>query len=151
MAEFKFNLLTHSPETKRVVSTALGAAADEGWGDKDRGKAVKMGPAANHLLCAADDEIEAFVDTVRGDTVNDGFSFGGVSRGGRHEAKIGPGQGTTTAAEVLDYVVADAQPAVGTDAIAQVKTGSPTKHRWRIVQLMGDGFEGSTVVLERDE
>jgi len=151
MAEFKFNLLTHSPETKRVVSTALGAAAGEGWGDKDRHKAVKMGTNSNHVLCAADDEIEAFVDTVRGDTVNEGFSFGGVSRGGRHEAKIGPGQGTTTAAKVLDYVVADAQIAVGTEGVAQVKTGTPTTHKWRIVQLMGDGFEGSTVILERDE
>lgn len=151
MAEFKFNMLTHSPETKRVVSTALGESAGEGWGDKDRGKAVKMGAVSNHALCAADDEIEAFVDTVRGDTVNEGFSFGGVSRGGRHGAKIGPGQGDETAAKALDYVVADAQIDVGTAGVAQVKTGTPTTHKWRIVQLMGDGFEGSTVILERDE
>lgn len=151
MAEFNFNLLTHSPETKRVVSTALGdEPTNKFLHAKDFGKAVKMGDKSNHVLCAAGDEIEAFIDSVRGDTVNEGYSFGGVSRGGRHEAKIGPGQGTTPA-KVLDYVVADDQAPAGEKGYGMVKTGSPTIHRWRIVRLMGDGLEGSTVVLERDE
>lgn len=152
MADFDFNLLTHSPSEKRVISTALGAAAGEGFLHKeDFGKAVKMGALANHVLCGADDEIEGFIDSVRGDTVNDGFSFGGVSRGGRHQAVIGAGQGGVTAAVVLDYVVGDVQAVAGVEGPAVVKTGAPTTHKWRIINLMGDGFAGSTVILERDE
>lgn len=150
MADFRFNLLTHSADEKRVISTALGASAAENFLHKeDFGKAVKMGSAHNHVLCEADDEIEAFIDSVRGDTVNDGFSFGGVSRGGRHPATVGANQGAT-AVKVLDYVVADTQAAAGTDGTAQVKTGAPTIHRWRVVQVIGDGLTGSTVILERD-
>lgn len=151
MADFAFNLLTHSPSEKRVISTALGAAAGEGFRHKeDFGKAVKMGTASNHVLCGADDEIEGFIDSVRGDTVNDGFSFGGVSRGGRHEAKIGANQGVTPMA-VLDLVVADVQAAAGTAGDAQVKTGVPTTHKWRVINIMGTGVTGDTVILERNE
>lgn len=150
MADFKFNLLTHSPEKKDVVSAALGDTPDNLFRSaEDFGKAVKMGSQSNYVLCAADDEIEGFVDTVRGDTVNDGFSFGGVARGGRYEAVIGAGQGLTTAAKLLDLVVADAQAAPGVKGTAVVKTGTPSHQKWRIINVMGDGFEGSKVILEK--
>jgi hypothetical protein len=150
MADFRFNLLTHSADEKRVISTALGATADNAFRSaEDFGKAVKMGDAHNHVLCVEGDEIEAFIDSVRGDTVNEGFSFGGVSRGGRHPATVGENQGATPVA-LLDYVVADAQAAPGTQGDARVKTGTPTIHRWRVVQVIGDGLAGSKVILERD-
>lgn len=150
MADFRFNLLTHSPDEKRVVSTALGDTPDNLFRSAmDFGKAVKMGPNSNHVLCAADDEIEAFIDSVRGDTVNEGYSFGGVSRGGRHEAVVGPAQ--VEAIVALDYVVADAQVAAGEKGTALVKKGTPTKHRWRVVQVIGNGLPGSKLVLERDQ
>ena len=165
--KFHFGTLTHSPETLRVISTCLGTGPSDQYTDKEIGKAAKMGTEANHVVCAADDEIEAFVDSISdGGTQNEGYTFGGVARGGRHLALIGAGQGTTTAAKLLDLVVADAQPAIGTkvtasstapgtagpDAgVAVVKTGAPTTHKWRIVHIFagGDGFEGTLVCLDR--
>ena len=149
MADFRFNLLTHSADEKRVISTALGATADGAFRHaEDFGKAVKMGSAHNHVLCVGGDEIEGFIDSVRGDTVNDGYSFGGVSRGGRHSAEVGANQGATPVA-MLDLVVADTQAAAGTAGKAQVKTGAPTTFLWRVIQVIGDGLTGSTVILER--
>jgi len=140
MADFNFNLLTHSPETKDVVSAALGDTANNAFlHTQDFGKAVRMGTQSNYVLCVADDEIEGFIDSVRGDTVNEGFSFGGVSRGGRHQAKVGGGQGGT-AIKPLDLVVADDQEAPGTQGEATVKTGSPSTHKWRVINVMGDGL-----------
>jgi hypothetical protein len=150
MADFKFNLLTHSPDELRVISTALGATADNQFrSDTDLGKAVKMGANANHVICAAGDEIEAFIDSVKGNTVNEGYSFGGVSRGGRHAAVVGANQ--VAAVVPLDYGVADIQAAAGTNGEAAVKVGTPTKHLWRVVNVIGDGLPGSKVILERDE
>lgn len=165
--KFNFGTLTHSPETLAVISTCLGTGLNDQYTDKERGKAVKMSTAANHVLCVADDEIEAFVDSIdAGGTENEGYTFGGVARGGRHLAIIGEGQGSETAAKLLDYVVADAQPEVGsniigsakapgsadtTKGLAVVKTGTPTTYKWRIVHIYGggDGFEGTVVCLER--
>lgn len=149
MADFKFGLLTHSPDVKDVISSALGDTADNKFRSaEDFGKAVKMGAKSNHILCATGDEIEGFIDSVRGDTVNDGYSFGGVARGGRFPAKIGPNQGATAAA-VLDLVVADDQAEAGTKGDALVRTGEPTKKLWRIISMSGDGTEGTSVVLEK--
>lgn len=165
--KFHFGTLTHSPETLRIISTCLGTGPGDQYSDKDIGKAAKMGTAANHVVCAVDDDIEAFIDSVSdGGTENEGYTFGGVARGGRHLALIGAGQGAT-AAKLLDLVVADAQPAVGTkvtasakapgtagpDAgVAVVKTGTPATHKWRIVHIYagGDGLEGTLVCVERD-
>ncbi len=165
--KFHFGTLTHSPEVLDIISTCLGTGPNGQYTDKEVGKAAKMSTDANHVVCAADDEIEAFIDSIDdGGTENEGFTFGGVARGGRHLALIGAGQGTTTAASLLDLVVADAQPAIGTkltasgkgpgeagpDAgVAVVKTGTPTTHKWRIVHIYagGDGFEGTLVCLEK--
>lgn len=148
MADFSFNLRTHSPDVLDVVSTALGAAADDKFRtDTDVGKAVKLSGEGTHDICAADDEIVGFIDTVKGITVNDGYSFGGVQRGGTHSAVVGSAQ--TPAIEVGDLVVADAQEVAGTKGKAQVKTGTPTTFKWQVVSVKGDGETGSNVVLER--
>lgn len=165
--KFHFGTLTHSPEVLDIISTCLGTGPDDQYTDKEVGKAAKMSTDANHVVCAADDEIEAFIDSIDdGGTENEGYSFGGVARGGRHLAVIGAGQGETTAAKLLDLVVADDQPEIGTKQIAPgkapgeagpdagvavVKTGSPETHKWRIVHIYngGDGFEGTLVCLEK--
>lgn len=149
MADFEFNVLTHSPERLNVISTKLGPNANTKYSDKDKKKAVKMGTAANHVLCAAGDEIEGFIDSVDAAT-SGGFSFGGVARGNRGfrvDAQVGAGQGATPMA-VGDLVVADAQLAIGTTGLPQVKTGAPTRHLWRVMNVRGTGEAGDTVVLE---
>ena len=77
MADFAFNLLTHSPERLNVISSRLGASPAAKLTDQDVKKAVKLGPNSNHVLCAEGNEIEGFVDSVDSAT-NGGYSFGGV-------------------------------------------------------------------------
>ncbi|MCY1361249.1 hypothetical protein D9M69_479090 [compost metagenome] len=149
MADFAFNVLTHSPERLNVISTKLGPDADTKYTDKDKKKAVKLGSAANHVFCAGGDEIEGFIDSIEVATEG-GFSFGGVARGNRGfrvEAQIGVNQGATPAA-VGDLVVADVQLARGTVGLPQVKTGTPARHLWRIMSVRGTGAAGTVVVLE---
>lgn len=163
--KFHFGTLTHSPEKLDVISTCLGTGGTDLYTDTERGKAVKMGTAANHVLCVGGDEIEAIIDSIdAGGTENEGYSFGGVARHGRHLAVIGANQVGNAA--LLDLVVADDQAAVGTatlasatapgtadpsKGVATVKTGTPTVHLWRIVHIYanGDGTAGTLVCIER--
>lgn len=152
MADFAFNLLTHSPERLNVISTRLGAGntPNDRWDDAEIGKAVKIGPNATHVHCEQDDEIQAIVDNVDSGGTNGGYSFGGVARGNRGfraKAVIGPNQGATPAA-LDDLVVADAQYPKGTKGGARVKTGAPTRDVWRIIALRGDGTPGTEVIIE---
>lgn len=152
MADFAFNLLTHSPERLNVISTRLGAssALADRFTDAEIGKAVKLGANSNHVLCVEDDEIQALVDNIDSGGTNGGFSFGGVARGNRGVrmlAVIGANQGVTPAA-LEDLVVADAQLAVGTKGVARVKTGTPTTNLWRIMALRGNGTAGTEVIIE---
>lgn len=149
MADFEFNVLTHSPERLNVIATKLGPDAATKYTDKDKRKAVKLGPVGNHVLCVAGDEIEGFIDSVEAAT-SGGFSFGGVARGNRGfrvEAQVGAGQGVTPMV-VGDLVVADDQLAIGTAGKAQVKTGAPATHKYRVMNVKGTGLAGTTVVLE---
>lgn len=152
MADFSFNPRTHSPDVLDTVSSALGGAADNKFlHDTDRGKAVKLAGEGTHDICAGGDEIVGFVDSVKGITVNDGYSFGGVQRGGTMTAEVGANHGATPMA-VDDLVVADVQDAAGvkpTGEAAKVKTGAPTKYRWVCISVKGDGLAGSKVILER--
>lgn len=163
MADFRFNPRTHSPDILDVVSSALGNdGLNKFTTETDTGKAVKLAGEGYHDLCADGDEITGFIDSVKGDTVNNGNSFGGVKRGGTHTAILGAGQ--ATAAKVGDLVVADVQEAAGvkptdsrinvsgfgyTDIYARVKTGAPTLYKWQVIRVIGDGTEGSVVHLER--
>lgn len=152
MADFAFNLLTHSPERLNVISTRLGASdsAADFFKDSEIGKAVKLGDNSNHVLCVEGDEIQAVVDNIDSGGTNGGYSFGGVARGNRGfriKAVIGDNQGATAAA-LDDLVVADAQLALGEKGVARVKTGTPTRNKWRIMALRGDGTAGTEVILE---
>lgn len=149
MADFKFQVLTHSPERLNVISSKLGPDANTKYSDLDKKKAVKLGPVGNHVLCAGGDEIEGFIDSVDAATSN-GFSFGGVARGNRGfrvEAQVGANQGATPMA-VGDFVVADVQLPVGTKGLPQVKTGAPATHKYRVMTVNGTGAAGDVVVLE---
>lgn len=149
MADFKFAVLTHNPERLNVISSKLGPDAATKYTDLDKRKAVKLAALGNHVLCVAGDELEGFIDSVDAAT-SGGFSFGGVARGTRGfrvEAEVGSGQGAT-AMVVGDYVVADAQYAVGTKGLPKVKKGAPTTNKYRVMTVVGTGLAGSTVVLE---
>lgn len=149
MADFQFNVLTHSPERLNVISSKLGPDAATKYTDKDVRKAVKVGDKANHVLCVAGDELEGFIDSVDAATAG-GFAFGGVARGNRGfrvEAQVGAGQGATPI-KVRDLVVADDQLAVGTKGLPVVKTGAPKAHLYRVLTVRGNGLPGDKVVLE---
>lgn len=149
MADFSFNTRTHSPDVLAVVSSALGTSGDNKFlHDRDRNKPVKLAGEGAHDICTSGDEIVGFIDSVKGDTVNEGNSFGGVRRGGTQEAVVGDNQGETAMA-LEDLVVADAQADVGTSGKPKVKTGSPSIHKWQVISVKGDGTAGTRVVLER--
>lgn len=169
MTDFVFSELVHDP-LARVEDGALGtgginAAHTTGniWGTTENGKPVKLG-GAGFVACAADDAIDGFVSSVEVMTVNDGYSFGSVKRGGRVLATVGTDQGATPMA-VGDFVVAGAgTAAVGTAGGGMVKTlvltGFTTnadpaiaallKARWRCIRLVtGTGISTNLVLLEK--
>lgn len=145
MPVFKHELLTTTPAEMDVISTAIGNDTNQARSDNDIGKAVAKGANQNYVLCADGDEIGGFIDSVRGDTVNGGFSFGGVQRRKRMWAEVGFG---TVA--VNDFVVAAAQVPFGTKGVAQVKTGTPEVYKWQAIRVEGAGTVGSRVLLERE-
>ena len=164
MADFRFNMRTHSPDVLDVVSTAFGNDGTNKYTtETDTGTAMILAGEGYHELCVADDEITGFIDSVKGTTVNNLNSFGGLKRGGTHPAILGDGQGATPA-KVGDLVVADAQSAAGVkpadsyinvtgfgeiDIHARVKVGSPANYKWQVIRVIGDGLAGSVVYLER--
>jgi hypothetical protein len=148
MADFAFNVLAQSPDRLNVVSSKLGPNVATKYTQLDTGKAVKLGAAANHVMCAAGDELEGFIDSVDAATAQ-GFSFGGVARctrGSRVDAQVGAGQAGNLALGAL--VVADTQLAIGTKGRAQVKAGAPAVNKWRVINVRGTGAAGTMVVLE---
>lgn len=162
---FKFGVKVPAQE---IVDTALGDGVTAFSSPNDIGKAVVLGSAHNHVLASAGNDIDGFVNSVEPFMVNGGYSFGGILVEGRVEAVVGANQGATPMA-AGDYVVADAQLALGTvgdnqqwttypgtppsnptGPTAQVKTGAPTNKFWRcIAVLSGTGAAGSVVLLER--
>lgn len=160
MADFKFALLTHSPERINVISTKLGTRAGNAtelksglgeYGDDEVKKAVKLGTANNYVLCADGDEIEGFIDNVDSGGTSGGYSFGGVARpngGFRVEAQVAAGVATPLV--LKDLVVAGAQLAVGTKGLPQVKKGTPALYKYRVLRIVsGTGVAGDIVLLEK--
>ena len=145
---FQFAPLTTNPAELDITSAAIGDNTKQVGSEFDIGKAVKLGEDQNYVLCEANDEIEGFINAVSPQTVNDGFSFGGIQRRKRIMAQVGANQGGTAMA-VGDFVVADAQIAFGTKGVAQVKTGTPTMYLWRVLRVDGAGAAGDMVLLER--
>jgi hypothetical protein len=136
-------------------SAALGADNTHKLVSADVGKPVKIAAAENYVLCATGDEIEGTVETVQAFTVNNGFSFGTVSRRGR---RVATQTGATTVV-VGDLLVADTNAALGVlntaaiclaGATLAVKKGVPTKFLWRVISLLGGGgLQNTNIVIER--
>ena len=136
-------------EKLQVVSAALGTGSGNKFTNNDVGKPVKLSTANNYVLCATTNEIEGFVHSVSPETVNGGYTFGGVQTNGRKIAKVGPNQtGTLTIGELA---VADTPSAVGTaDAYPLVREGTPANFKWRVIRLVsGTGVAGDLVLLEK--
>ena len=149
MTVFHFTPLVNDP-LARIESAALGADAANPMTDNDVGKAVTLaaGAGANYVLATASAEIDGFVSSLMPDTVNSGWSWGGVQRSGRIKAAVGASQVGTLV--VGEYVVADTQVALNTAGLAQVQQGTPTIHLWRVIRnITGTGVTGDEVLLER--
>lgn len=148
-SNFKFAPLVDAGLVGVTVSACLGTPSVK-FTDADRGKPMVLGTAHNYVNAAASAEIEGFLETVEPFTVNQGYSFGTVRRKMRVYAKVGANQGATPMA-VKDYVVADVQSADGVgDNYGKVKTGTPTKFLWRVIEREGNGTAGTIVLLERE-
>jgi len=147
-----------------VISSPLGDTATGEFAQADVGKAVVFqagtgGSAAGTyeaVLATNGANIEGFVNSVEPNTVNEGYSFGGVQIGGQFEVVRGA---TAVAIALGDYVVMDgAQAALGTaEANVNVKAytvlatdlvGMPL---WKCTQILtGDGTTaGDLLLIER--
>lgn len=148
MTDFVFTELVDIEELK-VISTALGGGTGSQFAQNDIGKPVKLSTANNYVLCAQGDEIEGFVNSVSPETVNGGYSVGGIQTRGRMIAKVGASQTGTLA--VREFAVAETPSALGTkDALPLVVQGTPADHKWRVIRIIsGTGVAGDTVLLER--
>lgn len=148
MTDFAFTELV-DVSSARTISTALGGGTGSQFGNNDLKKPVKLSTANNYVLCATTDEIEGFVESVEPNTVNGGYSFGGVKTAGRMIAKVGAAQvGTLTIGE---FAVAATPSALGTaDAYPLVIQGTPATFKWRVIRIIsGTGVAGDLVLLER--
>lgn len=138
-----------------VITDALGTAvANVGtYDDNEVGKGVIMA-AASYVAASKDDEIEGIVNSISPNTVNTGFSWGGIQTKGRFVAILGASQ--DTAAAVGDAVVNDTPIPDGTAGVIQVygvgSTGFPAGpflFNWRIIRLIDGGDTGDQVLIER--
>jgi len=144
MTKFTFADLVGQAEKE---STALGASAGAKFTDADMNKAVKLGTAHNYVPVAAGDELEAVAVSLEAFTVNAGFSFGSIVRGGYMRATVDSNAVVTQGA----LVVAGTQAALGTaQARPVIRAGTPTKFLWRVVDLLtGAGAINTEVIIER--
>jgi hypothetical protein len=147
MTDFVFTPLVNSPHAD-VISAGLGDNTNE-FGSVDIGQAVKLGAAQNYVQVAAGDDIEGVVVAVDGNTVNDGYSFGSVQRDKRFRAQVGSDEVGQVA--IGAEIVAGLPIALGTaNGYPQVKNGSPSVYRWRVLRhVTGNGSAGDMVIIER--
>jgi len=147
-----------------IISSPLGDTAALPLAQNDVGKAVifqagAAGLAAGTLeavLAGDNDNIAGFVSSVEPNTVNEGYSFGGVQVKGQYEVEVG----ATGSVALLDFVHIDgAQDARGVakTSLVKVKTmavdatdvvGIPM---WQVTQILtGDGTTaGDKLLIER--
>lgn len=173
--EFKRDVSTSLP-VGAVISSPLGDSNSTKLVQADVNKAVKFQAGASGLagtfeavLCGAGETIDAFVSSVEPNTVNEGFSFGGVQVQGQALAEVG-----TTTVAIDDMVEIESQAALGTAGVPQVVkraavvVDDTTKEsvavdvialfeserkvtNWRCTQILtGDGTtQGDSILLER--
>jgi hypothetical protein len=153
MTQFVFTELVNSPHAD-IVSAALGVNSAGKFGPNDIGKPVKLAANDNYVLCALNDPIHGFVETVEGITVKDGFSFGSVRRNVRKVCQVDAAQ--TGAAPVGQTMVAGTSAALGTiDVNPQVTkidiVGATDQvlDLWRVILVIsGTGVAGDLVLIE---
>lgn len=150
MTDFAFTELVDVSELG-IITTALGGGTGSQFGNNDVGKPVKLSTANNYVLCAQGDQIQGFVNSVSPETVNGGYSLGGIQTEGRITAKVGASQsGTLTIGE---FAVAETPSALGTAEASfrpLVVQGTPADFKWRVIRLIsGTGVAGDIVLLER--
>lgn len=155
--DFTFGVLVNMSEDS-IISAALGANAAGKLTDKDIGKAVKLAGDSRYEVCADGNDIEGIVAAIEPHTVNAGLGFGSVQTQGR---VVASNAGAAPIA-VGAYVVAAAQPAVGTEIAllttgtqtgtrpVPVKAGAGTVFKWRVIALLGGaGAVGTPILIER--
>ena len=151
MSTFAFNVKVNDPFAD-ITDAAIGVA-DDGFGDEDVGKAVKLSTANNYILCSDGDPMEGFIAAIEPNTVNSGVSFGAVQRNKRVVAVLDTGEASVTVGAI---VVAGAQAAIGTAnaSNAPVVAVEPTpgdagNFVWRVIRLIDGGDAGDKVLIER--
>ena len=149
-------------QMKELVGTELktarlgaGSGSANYVDDKEIGKPVKLVGDSQYNLCAAGDQIEAFVGAVETYTADD-FSIGSVQIDGRKRVTLDGLQATpgTGVCAVGDYVVAGTAVAKGTaltvpPKVCKATTQTGMYYAWRIVSLEGTGAVGQIAVIER--
>lgn len=149
-------------QMKELVGTELktarlgaGSGSANYVDDKEIGKPVKLVGDSQYNLCAAGDQIEAFVGAVETYTADD-FSIGSVQTDGRKRVTLDGLQATpgTGVCAVGDYVVAGTAVAKGTaltvpPKVCKATTQTGMYYAWRIVSLEGTGAVGQIAVIER--
>ncbi len=155
MATFKFGVQAGLTDDA-TFGAALGVNPAGKLTDRDLYKAVKLSGDSTYSLCADGDEIEGILVAVEPSTVNAGYGFGTVQK---KERVLARNMGAAIA--VGAYVVAAAQPAVGTAIGAEstgqstgaqptpVKSGTPATYKWRVVSLITSGATGGIILIER--
>lgn len=111
----KFLISPVIPTEAETVRFGAGTASNQHFGNAEVGKAVKLVGESRYDLCAAGDNIEAFVTSVESATL-DGYSIGGTQDDCMTQVTFDglqatPGTGTIA---VGDYVVAGTATALGT-------------------------------------
>jgi len=173
--DFKRDVSTSLP-VGAVISSPLGDTTGTKLVQNDVTKAVKFQNGSSGqagtleaVLCGAGETIDGFVTSVEPNTVNDGFSFGGVQIQGQALAEVG-----TTTVAVNDLVEIESQAALGTAGVPAVVKRAAVVVRndtipncatdtialfeserkvtnWRCTQILtGDGTTaGDSILLER--
>ncbi len=148
--------------TEASVTVRLGAgnATSDNFDLKEQAKAVKLVGESRYDLCAAGDEIEAFITSVEAAT-QDGFSIGGVTFENMRWATADGLQATpgTGSIAVGDYVLAGTITAKGTALTQYAKvvkattqgTVKASPYNWRVMSLgpAGTGAVGTAIVIKR--
>lgn len=175
MTAFKRDVSTSLP-VGAVISSPLGDSIATKLVQADVNKAVRFKAGAGGLagtfeavLCGSGETIDGFVTSVEPNTVNDGFSFGGVQIQGQALAEVGNSTvvigdmvqiesqaalGTAGVPRVIKrvaVVVNDASAAaVAVDVIALFESERKVTN-WRCTQVLtGDGTAaGDSILLER--
>lgn len=166
MAQFRHTINTVSDVFPHVRSAPLGASANQGFSEKDIGKAIKLTPVTNAagsvclhaVLCSDNDAMDGVISSVSPqEYVNGGYPVGGVQLGGVVEA--------FSAATLArgSFVQAAAQVAIGTAGIAVIEAETVPAtvaaladiggRRWKVLEVVGaatnNGVSGTKYLIHK--